>query len=186
MKQSALYHLHAASGAVFAEHHGWQIPAVFSKAESEAEGVKKNAGLADLSYRAKFEGKARGETGWLRLNSHRCLTIGEPPLDPPAGTVDVTSVYANLFLAGPRSRDVIGKLTSLKVSDDALANHAAGQASLAHTHAIVVREDIGELPAFHILISREYAESVWESIAHAGHEFHLKPFGIRALELLRT
>jgi glycine cleavage system aminomethyltransferase T len=186
MKRSALHHLHASSGAVFVEHHGWQIPAAFSTPQTEAEVVKKDVGLADLSYRAKFEGKAHGQTGWWRLNSHRCLTIADPPLDAPAGTVDVTSVYANLFLAGPRSRDVIGKLTSLKVSDDALANHAAGQASLAHTHAIILREDIGELPAFHILISREYGESVWESIAHAGHEFHLTPFGIRALELLRT
>jgi glycine cleavage system aminomethyltransferase T len=52
-------------------------------------------------------------------------------------------------------------------------------------HAIVLREDIRSIPGFHILISREYAESVWEAIVHAGHEFHLQPFGLEALTLLR-
>jgi len=29
-------------------------------------------------------------------------------------------------------------------------------------------------------VSREYGEAVWESIVHAGHEFHLCPFGFEA------
>ena len=31
---------------------------------------------------------------------------------------------------------------------------------------------------------RELAESVWEAILHAGHEFQIVPFGLRALELM--
>jgi glycine cleavage system aminomethyltransferase T len=140
--------------------------------------------LADVSYRAKFESKTRPERQWWRLSSSLYLTIGEPPLDLPVEATDVTSVYANLFLAGPHSKDVLAKLTSLNC--ESLPNQSCGQASLAHAHAIVLREDLGLLPAFHILISREYAESVWESIMHAGHEFHLQPFGLETLQLLRT
>jgi sarcosine oxidase subunit alpha len=95
---------------------------------------------------------------------------------------DVTSVYAQFLLAGPRSVDILQKLTSLNVA--ALQNLACGQASLAHVHSTVLRNDLGKIPAFHILVSREYGESVWHAILHAGHEFQLSPFGLQALQLV--
>jgi glycine cleavage system aminomethyltransferase T len=94
----------------------------------------------------------------------------------------VTSVYAQFLLAGPRSRDVLRKLTSLNVTT--LGNRSCGQASLAHVQGTLLRDDIGDIPAFHILVSREYGESVWDAILHAGHEFHIAPFGLKALEFL--
>lgn len=186
MKRSALFHLHTRSGAHFIEHHGWEIPAWFSSPETEADGVRNGVGLTDVSYRVKFDSKMPPESGWYRLGSHHYLTIGEPTFDSPAGTTDVTSVYANLILAGPRSKDVLAKLTSLKLSEESLPNLSCGQANLAHIHTIMLREDLKRLPAFHILISRDYSESAWESIVHAGDEYHLRPFGLKALELLRT
>jgi glycine cleavage system aminomethyltransferase T len=94
----------------------------------------------------------------------------------------VTSVYAQFLLAGPRSRDILRKLTSLNVS--ALQNLACGQVSLAHVQSTVLRDDLQDLPAFHVLVSREYGESVWEAILHAGQEFELAPIGLKALEFL--
>ena len=184
MKRSALYHLHVRSGATFTGHHGWEIPGSFSAPEAEASGARNSVGLADISYRAKFQSKSQPERYWWRLSSHHYLTIGEPPLDSPPDATDVTSVYANLLLAGPHSQNVLAKLTSLNC--ERLPNQSCGQASIAHTHAIVLREDLTGVPAFHILVSREYSESVWESIVHAGHEFHLQPFGMKALQLLKA
>ena len=73
-------------------------------------------------------------------------------------------------------------LTSSNVS--AIDNLGCGQASLAHVQSIVLRQEIGMHPGFHILVSREYGESVWEAVLHAGHEFHIAPAGLKALELL--
>jgi glycine cleavage system aminomethyltransferase T len=186
MKRSALFHVHSHDGANFIEHHGWTLPAFFQSAETEAEAARTSVGIADISYRAKFDGRTQPErNGWL-LGAHHYLTIGDPPLDPPSGATDVTSVYTNLLLAGPRSRDVLSKLTSLRLSDDALPTGGCAQASVAHAHGTILREDFPQLPAYHLLISREYAESVWESILHAGHECHMRPFGLKALELLRA
>jgi heterotetrameric sarcosine oxidase gamma subunit len=145
--------------------------------------VRSSAGIADLSYRAKFETRAPAEGAW-RLGAERYLVVGEPPVAAPADAFDISGVYASLLLAGPRSRDVLGKLTSLNTSEVSLANRNCAQASVAHVHAIVLREDIGALPAFHLLIARDYAESVWEAVLHAGEEFHLQPFGLDALRLL--
>jgi glycine cleavage system aminomethyltransferase T len=186
MKRSALFHSCRLSGASFIEHHGWTLPAFFQAPEAEAGAARAGVGIADISYRVKFEGRTRPErNGWL-LGARHYLTIGDPPLDSPPGATDVSSVYANLLLAGPRSQDVLSKLTSLRLAVDAFPSGTCAQANVAHAHAIVLREDLPDLTAYHLLISREFAESVWESILHAGHEYHLRPFGLQALELLKA
>lgn len=186
MKHSSLFYLHQRAGAKFSERYGWEIAGSFTSPELEKTQVSEQAGLADLSYRSKFETKIEPAQSFWSLGRNQYLVVGEPPLAPPAGASDVTSVYADLFLAGPRSKDVLGKLTSLNVSDARLPNLSCSQASVAHVHTIVLREDIGSLLGFHLLISREYGESVWEAAIHAGHEFHLQPFGLGALELLES
>lgn len=183
-KHSALFHLHQRTGARFVEHQGWELPAAFLEHEQEAAEVRRSVGIADLSHFLKFDlRKQPTEKGW-RLGANHYLMMAEPPLDPPAGAIDVSSVYASFRLAGPQSRSVLGKLTSLNVSEVAFPNLSAAQASVAHAHAIVLREDIRSIPAFHLLVNRDYGEAVWESIVHAGHEFHLCPFGLAALQLL--
>jgi glycine cleavage system aminomethyltransferase T len=106
------------------------------------------------------------------------------PGQPGVYATDVTSVFAALLLAGPRSRQVLRKLTSLNVSDAALPEGGCGQASLAHVHAAMLRRDLAGVPGFLLLVSREYGESVWEAVLHAGHEFGLQPFGLEALRQL--
>ena len=175
MKRSALHHHHQLSGATFADYHGWQLPASFSTAEAEAAQAAQSAGLADLSYRAKF-----------RVSGARYLVTGEPPLDVPADAIEVTSVYTSLLLAGPRSRDVLAKLTSLNTSDERLPNHSCAEANVGHVHSIVLREDLPRVPAYHLLVTRDYGESFWEAVMHAGHEFALQPMGLAALERMRV
>jgi glycine cleavage system aminomethyltransferase T len=186
MKRSALFHLHRLAGATFVERHGWEMPLSFASLESEGSQVREQVGLADLSYRAKFDSKAAPSRPFWPLGRNHFLVVGEPPLSPPSGATDVTSVYAELLLAGPWSKAVLGKLTSLNLSDAVVPNLSCAQASLAHVHSIFLREDIGSIPGFRLLISREYAESAWQALIHAGHEFHLQPFGLGALELLRN
>jgi glycine cleavage system aminomethyltransferase T len=99
---------------------------------------------------------------------------------------DVTSVFAQFLLAGPAARDVLCKLTSLNVSESALPDAGCGQASLAHVRAIILRRDLGPLPAFHLLVSREYGESVWDSVLHAGQDFRITQFGLNALQILES
>jgi glycine cleavage system aminomethyltransferase T len=185
MKRSALFYLHRHQGASFTEFCGWELPAFFSDPEQEAAAARTTVGLADQSYLSKFDlQKEPQQNGWC-LGANHYWMIGEPPLDPPSGAIDVSSVYTSLRLAGPRSREVLNKVTSLNASNDVLPNLCGAQASVAHAHAVVLREDMGAILAFHLLVSREYGESVWESIVEAGHEFHLCPFGLTALRSLQ-
>ena len=210
IRHTALFHAHERAGASFAGHHGWQVPAYFTWAQKEAEQLSNSAAVGDMSWMTKLDLKGFGLKTPPTIHGGRACHFGQEhylvtcdpaardsvlaqlkaisaspdlSLPPPVYITDVTSVYAQFLLAGPRSRDILRKLTSLNASS--LPNLGCGQAGLAHVHSSVLRNDLrGGIPAFHILISREYAESVWEAILHAGHEFHLAPFGLKALEFL--
>ena len=209
VRQTPLFHNHEQSGASLMDHHGWRIPAYFTFAQQEAERLTNSVALSDVSWMAKLDLKGYGMKTPPRLNDARewclgrehylvtCLPAVEQTvltqvrdfpapqdllLPPPVYVTDVTSVYAQFQLAGPQSRKVLRKLTSLNVT--ALANLGCGQASVAHVPGIVLRDDLGDIPAYHLLVSREYGESVWDAILHAGHEFHIAPCGLKALEFL--
>jgi glycine cleavage system aminomethyltransferase T len=208
-RQTPLFHRHEQAGASLVDHHGWRVPASFTVAEKEAEQLSTSAALSDVSWMVKLDLKGyglktppdvKGARAWCLGPQHYLATcdpsasesvlaqlksFSAPPdlsLPPPVYVTDVTSAYAQFLLAGPRSRDVLRKLTSLNVS--ALANLACGQTSVAHISSKILRDDWGEVPAFHILVSREYGESAWDAILHAGHEFHIAPVGLKALEFL--
>ena len=56
--------------------------------------------------------------------------------------VDVTSGRAGMGLVGPRSRDVLVKLTALDVGPERLADARCAQTALAKVPALVVRQDV--------------------------------------------
>ncbi len=208
IRKSPLFRRHEQTGASFVDHHGWRIPSYFSFAQKEAEQLAKNVAVSDVSWIVKLDLKGYGlktppvlenARTWCLGREHYLATCdpalraaviqqaqSSAPADlllpPPVYVIDVTSVFAQFLLAGPHSRDVLRKLTSLNVR--ALANLGCGQASIAHVHGTVLREDLGDIPAFHILVSREYGESVWEALLHAGYEFHVMPAGLKAIEFL--
>ncbi len=103
---------------------------------------------------------------WLSL---RCRSDW---LSSPSVT-DVTSIYSAILLAGPSSREVLQKLTTLNVRDSAMPEGAARQTRLAHVNATILRSDCA---GFLILNTRDVAEHVWEALLHAGAQ----PFGMLA------
>jgi glycine cleavage system aminomethyltransferase T len=172
MKRSALYSLHLRAGATFAEYSGWELPAFFASREQEAARIRKTVGLTDVSHSLKIDSRSKPEQPSWRLGANHYLAVGESTGTPPAEGIDV------------RTGDVLNKLTSLNLADASLPNLSCAQASLAHVPGIFLREDIGPIPGFHLLVTRDCAESVWEAILHAGHEFHICPSGLDALRLL--
>jgi glycine cleavage system aminomethyltransferase T len=194
------------------EHHGWQVASAFSNPAGEAARARQSVGLADVSWMSKFNLQGSGldqapdfgtdAFAWM-VGRRQYLATCEPPsnlavkkrLEPlqmkgndgsqPVYVTDVTSVYTQLLLAGPRSRDVLGKLTSLNLSEKARPNLTCAQANVAHIHCTVLRQDLAGISAFHLLVARDYGESLWESILHAGHEFHITRLGLEGLRLLQ-
>jgi aminomethyltransferase len=196
------------------EHHGWHVPTSFTAPDDEATRTREAVGLADVSWMSKFDLQGYGlksppalgpEASLWVLGQLHCLvtcapsagqavtellqqiqSVGNSHSSPqPIYVTKVTSVYAQLLLAGPRSGEVLNKLTSLNLSENLREDLTCAQASVAHVHAIVLRKNLTGIPAYHLLVGREYGESVWESLLQGGHEFHITPFGLQAQQLLQ-
>lgn len=100
-------------------------------------------------------------------------------------TINVTSELAAINLAGPRSREVIKRLTGADVSNKAMPYLAAVETEVAGVPAIILRIGfVGEL-GFEIHVPAEYGAHVWDTLMDAGHEFGIKPFGVETQRVLR-
>jgi heterotetrameric sarcosine oxidase gamma subunit len=205
MKQSPLAQVHQEVGALFSDRDGWTMPVRYGREpEQEVAQARISVGLADWSWSTKLDLKGPGvprlsDGGPFRLwnlGARHALLTGEPrsreSLETWLGVwrrpefylTDVTGVYADLLVIGPRGRDVLRKLTSLDVSERSLPDGEAGQTSLAHTHCLILREDRANLPAYHLLVARDYGESTWEALLEAAGEFTSALLGLEAMGLL--
>lgn len=98
---------------------------------------------------------------------------------------DVTSIYAGILLAGPKSRNVLQRLTAPDVSESAFANGACLSAKVAGLHARIVRDDLDETLAYWLFVGTEYAAYAWEAITQTGDQFGIAPVGHEAVEGMR-
>jgi sarcosine oxidase subunit alpha len=102
-----------------------------------------------------------------------------------AHATNVTSALAAVNLAGPKSRDVLAKVTDLDVSPAALPYLRAVQGTVAGVPATILRIGfVGEL-GYEMHFAAEYGEYVWDVLMNAGQEFGIAPFGVEAQRTLR-
>ena len=131
----------------------------------------------------------------LRLAEDHALVLGPSGLaadaaeravgaHPCAHLVNATSGLAGIRLAGPAARAILATLTALDVGPSALANLACAETELARLHAVLVRRDLGGLPAFDAFVTRNYGAFLWEAVLDAGRTRGLVPCGVEAERLL--
>jgi sarcosine oxidase subunit alpha len=98
---------------------------------------------------------------------------------------NVTSAFAAINLVGPRSREVLARLTDLDVSAAALPYLKAARGTVAGLPATILRIGfVGEL-GYEIHVPAESGEHLWTALLDAGHEFQIVPFGVEAQRILR-
>jgi sarcosine oxidase subunit alpha len=113
------------------------------------------------------------------------LTWAMEGTDLQVHVTNVTSAYAAVNLAGPRSREVLAKLTDLDVSAAALPYLKAAQGTVAGLPAIILRIGfVGEL-GYEIHVPAEYGEHLWTALLEAGNSCQIVPFGVEAQRILR-
>ena len=98
---------------------------------------------------------------------------------------NVTAQYAAVNLAGPKSREVLARLTGVDISKEALPYLAAAQAPVAGVPAILLRIGfVGEL-SYEIHVPADYGAYLWDQLAAAGADLGIAPFGVEAQRVLR-
>jgi sarcosine oxidase subunit alpha len=111
-----------------------------------------------------------------RLNAEWNLDIG---------IVNVTGAFAAVNLAGPRSRAVLRRLTSLDLSHDAFPFLGARQCDVAGVAARVLRVGFVGEAGYELHVAAEHAVHLWDALMEAGRTERIQPFGVEAQRLLR-
>lgn len=101
-----------------------------------------------------------------------------------AHVTDLTSALAALDLVGPTAPRLLARLSPLDLRPAVLPPLGAVQGAVAHVHAVVLRLDGSELPAFRLLVGREHGEFVWTELCRAGQDLGLVLIGAAAHRLL--
>lgn len=97
---------------------------------------------------------------------------------------DITHGRAEIRVIGPHSQELLSKVCGLDFHPSAFPNETAKQSSLAKTTQLIIRCDIGELPAFSIIGVQSLGPYVWDTMMEAGREFGVVPIGRAALAVL--
>jgi heterotetrameric sarcosine oxidase gamma subunit len=101
-----------------------------------------------------------------------------------AHVTDLTSAFAVVDLIGANLRALLERLVALELS--AVPVLGVVQGDLARVHAVMLRLDHPTLPAFRVLIPREYGDFIWRTLGEAGRDLGLTPVGAAAHARLMT
>ncbi|HUE25310.1 MAG TPA: 2Fe-2S iron-sulfur cluster-binding protein, partial [Solirubrobacteraceae bacterium] len=98
---------------------------------------------------------------------------------------DVTQALVAVNLAGPRSREILARLTDLDCSPEAFTYLDARQGTVAGVPCILLRIGfVGEL-GYEIHCPAAYGQDLWDAILAAGQPEGIRPFGLEPQRILR-
>ncbi|MHB1229154.1 MAG: FAD-dependent oxidoreductase [Halothiobacillus sp.] len=101
------------------------------------------------------------------------------------GIVNHTGAFAAVNLAGPKSRALLSRLTSLDLSATAFPYLALREGVVAGIPARLMRVGfVGEW-GYEIHVPANQGATLWDALMVAGKAFALRPFGVEAQRLLR-
>ena len=122
-------------------------------------------------------GYVNSDLGWLRMQ----LRDGDPPVELRE-TTDELSVIG---MWGPKSRDVLERVTDGDVSETAFPFMHARALRIGGASALAQRVTyVGEL-GWELYLEPGWAIQVWDRLMAAGKEFGVRPGGYRVLDTLR-
>lgn len=107
-----------------------------------------------------------------------------PPENPRGYPVPRQDSHAWLLLTGERAAATFAKLCAVDLRLEKFDDLAIAQTSVARISAIVIRDDRGATPAYHLLCDSASAAYLWDCLVDAMAEFGGRPVGLAALRAL--
>jgi sarcosine oxidase, subunit alpha len=102
-----------------------------------------------------------------------------------AEIVNVTGALAAVNVAGPRARELMGRLTDLDVSNEALGYLDAREGRVVGVPTLLLRIGfVGEL-GYELHFASPYGEYLWDAILERGEDLGARPFGLEPQRVLR-
>jgi sarcosine oxidase, subunit gamma len=88
------------------------------------------------------------------------------------------------MVTGEHAATIFAKICGVDLRAKSFANHRIAQTSVARSNGIVIRSDLGDVPAYHLLGDSASAGFAWESVLDTMKEFGGSPIGLDALHKL--
>jgi sarcosine oxidase subunit gamma len=92
--------------------------------------------------------------------------------------------HAWFMVTGSSAPEMFAKICGIDLRSHKFAQGRVAQTSLAKMSGIVIRADLGPVPAFHLLADIASAEYLWGAVLDAMAEFGGAPVGLTALRAL--
>jgi glycine cleavage system aminomethyltransferase T/glycine/D-amino acid oxidase-like deaminating enzyme len=120
--------------------------------------------------------------------SHRrveCMLRDEVREGEFATITDMTAGYCLLTIQGPRSRELLQRVSPDDLSNDAFPYLTAREIEVGYSRVTALRVTyVGEL-GYELLIPSDQAVSVWRTLEAAGGDLGFRPVGLAAMHGLR-
>jgi sarcosine oxidase subunit gamma len=126
-------------------------------------------------------GDLKGANGTPRRLRAAWEAQGLPPQSPRGFPMPRDETHAWFMVTGTESAAMFAKLCGVDLRPGSFANGAIAQSSFARSNGIAVRDDLGELLAYHFLMDSASAEYMWGCLLDAMEEFGGGPIGLEAL-----
>ena len=107
------------------------------------------------------------------------------PTDGSVQFTDLTNSMGVLVVSGPQSRALLQRVTTTDMSNEAFKWLTAKKIDVGYAPTIAARVNfVGEL-GWELHHPIEYQNHIFDALFAAGKEFNVKPFGIRAMDMMR-
>src|SRR5213078_4619185 len=111
---------------------------------------------------------------WWLADGKRCVHV-----------TNMTAALGAVNVAGPKSRELLLRLTDVDLSSAAVPYLGVVEGLVAGVPALFMRIGfVGEL-GYELHFPAEYGEYLWETLLDAGRDLGIMPFGVEAQRVLR-
>jgi 4-methylaminobutanoate oxidase (formaldehyde-forming) len=140
---------------------------------------------ADLTVTRLAEDQFQVVSSWS-IHTHVLTWLKRhTPPEAHASITDLTSAYALINIQGPKSRQLLSKVTSTDMSNPAFPHLTIQQIDIGYALVNALRITyLGEL-GWELYVPSEFSLHVYDYLIQAGDEVGLKHAGLQALETLR-
>lgn len=99
--------------------------------------------------------------------------------------INVTSAFGVINVAGPKAYQVLSKLVSIDLSENALPVGRSTEAEIRGVPVRIVRAAFVAKQAYEVYMPSSYALNIWKLLLEAGKNEGIRPFGTDTQRLLR-
>ena len=98
----------------------------------------------------------------------------------------VTEQWAVAALAGPKAREILSRLTDVRLDGESFPFMAAKTGEVAGVGARIFRVSFSGELAYEINVPARFGGGLWDALLEAGADFGIAPYGTEAMHVLRA